>query len=72
METFKFGLMMSIIPFTGIFLVLTIAWALIDLSLRRLSAGKRALWSAVVIAFPVVGVWLYNSRVRVPNLGARA
>lgn len=68
METFKFGLLTSIIPFTAIFLFLTVAWALVDISVRRLSTGKRALWSIVVIALPVVGVLLYNARVRGPAL----
>jgi hypothetical protein len=63
-ETLKFGLLMSIIPFTAVFLFLTIAWALMDMSLRKLSGGRRAVWSVVVIAFPLLGVLLYNSRVR--------
>lgn len=63
-QTLQFGLMMSIIPFTVIFLFLTIAWALMDMSLRKLSGSRRAIWSMVVILFPLGGVLLYNFRVR--------
>lgn len=64
METLKFGLMMSIIPFTVIILFLTAVWALVDISLRKLSGARRAIWSTVVIMFPLLGVLLYNFRVR--------
>lgn len=68
METLKFGLMLTIIPFTLIFLVFTIAWALSDMSLRKLSKGKRVAWSMVIILLPPFGSLLYNSKVRVPDI----
>lgn len=70
METMKLGLTLSLIPFTAIFLFLTIAWALVDISLRKLSGGRKAVWSVVVILFPLLGAVLYNFKVRLPDLAA--
>lgn len=61
METIKFGLMLSIIPFIVIFLVITIWWALVDMSVRKIAGPKRALWTLLVILLPPVGSFLYNS-----------
>lgn len=71
METFKMGLSISIIPFSLIFLFITVAWALVDISLRNLSATKKALWSTVVIVLPLVGAVLYNVKVRLPDISNR-
>lgn len=68
METLKLGMILSIIPFTAIFLFLTIAWALVDISLRKLSGSRKAVWSLVVIVFPLLGAILYNFKVRLPDL----
>jgi hypothetical protein len=68
METLKLGLMLSIIPFTAIFLFLTIAWALVDIYLRKLTGSRKAVWSLVVIVLPLLGSLLYNFKVRLPDL----
>lgn len=64
LETIKFGLLLSIIPFTFIFLFITIAWALMDLSLRNVSASRRLFWTLAVIALPLAGPIAYNYLVR--------
>lgn len=61
METIKFGLMLSVIPFIAIFLVITIWWALVDMSVRKITGPKRALWTLLVVFLPPVGSFLYNS-----------
>jgi hypothetical protein len=67
METLRLGLIVTVIPFTMIFLFTTIAWALADLSLRKLPSWKTVMWSLVIILFPPFGALLYNSKVRVPD-----
>ncbi len=64
LETFKFGLMLSIIPFSLIFLFITIAWALVDLSLRNVSVSRRVFWTLAVIVLPLAGPIAYNYLVR--------
>lgn len=64
LETIKFGLLLSIIPFTLIFLLITITWALMDLSLRNVSVTRRVLWTLAVIALPLAGPIAYNYLVR--------
>lgn len=64
METIKFGLMLSIIPFTGIFLAITIWWALVDLSLRRIGGVRKVKWIMLIILLPPIGSYLYNLLVR--------
>lgn len=64
LETIKFGLLLSIIPFTLIFLLITITWALMDLSLRNVSVTRRVLWTLAVIALPLAGPLAYNYLVR--------
>ena len=59
-----FGLISAIIPFTIIFLFITIAWALMDLSLRNVSASRRLFWTLAVIALPLAGPVAYNYLVR--------
>ncbi|HEY6872855.1 MAG TPA: hypothetical protein VI298_09045 [Geobacteraceae bacterium] len=61
METIKFGLMLTVIPFAVIFLSITIWWALVDMSVKKLSGPKRTLWTLLVILLPPVGSLLYNS-----------
>lgn len=68
METLKLGMMLSIIPFTAIFLFLTVAWALVDISVRKLTGIRRAIWSVVVVIFPLLGALLYNFKVRLPEM----
>ncbi|MBI1920002.1 MAG: PLDc N-terminal domain-containing protein [Geobacter sp.] len=64
METVKFGLMLSIIPFTVIFLVITIWWALVDLSLRKIERVRKIRWALLILLLPLVGSYLYNLLVR--------
>ena len=64
METLKFGLMLTIIPFSLICLFVTIWWGLVDISVRKLTGMKRVFWSMVVILLPPVGAILYNIMVR--------
>lgn len=60
METIKFGLLLSIIPFTAIFLIITIWWALVDMSLQKITGTKRTLWTLAVILLPPFGALAYN------------
>ncbi len=61
METLKFGLMLTIIPFTLVFLFITIWWALVDMSVKKVTGPKRTLWTLLVILLPPVGSLLYSS-----------
>jgi hypothetical protein len=72
METLKFGLMLTIIPFTLVFLFITIWWAMIDMSVRKITGLKRVLWSMVVILLPPVGALLYNFAVRQRDIAAKS
>jgi hypothetical protein len=64
LETIKFGLLLTLIPFSAIFLFITVCWALMDLSLRKVSGSRRILWTLAVIALPLVGPIAYNYLVR--------
>ena len=64
LQIITFGLISAIIPFTVIFLFITIAWALMDLSLRNVSASRRLFWTLAVIALPLAGPVAYNYLVR--------
>lgn len=64
LETFKFALLLSIIPFSAIFLFITIWWALVDLSLREVTTSRRIIWTLAVIALPLAGAIAYNYLVR--------
>lgn len=72
METVKFGLMLSIIPFTVIFLIITIWWALVDLSLRRIDRIRKVRWALLILLLPPVGSFLYNLLVRQQEAGQTA
>lgn len=72
METIKFGLLLSIIPFTVIFLAITIWWALVDMSLRNIRGSRRVVWTLVTILFPPFGSIAYNFMVRNREKEARA
>ncbi len=61
METIKFGMMLTVIPFIAIFLMITIWWALTDISVRKIKGPKRALWTLLVILLPPLGSLLYTS-----------
>ena len=61
METIKFGLMLTVIPFATIFLFITIWWALVDMSVKKVTGPKRTLWTLLVILLPPVGSLLYGS-----------
>ena len=71
METLKFGLMLTIIPFTLVFMFITIWWAMVDMSVRKITGLKRVLWSMVVILLPPVGALLYNFVVRQRDIAAK-
>lgn len=71
METLKFGMIYSIVPFTLIFLFLTTVWALVDISLRKVTGSEKTIWSAVIILFPLLGALLYNFKVRLPDLAGQ-
>lgn len=60
METIKYGLLLSIVPFTAIFLIVTIWWALVDMSLQKITGMKRTLWTLTVILVPLFGALAYN------------
>ncbi|MCM2357660.1 MAG: hypothetical protein NDI77_05885 [Geobacteraceae bacterium] len=71
METLKFGLMLTIIPFTLVFMFITIWWAMVDMSVRKVTGLRRAIWSMVVILLPPVGAILYNFMVRQRDVAAK-
>ncbi len=64
METIKFGLMLTVIPFAVIFLFITIWWALVDISVKKIKGPERALWTMLVILLPAVGSLLYSSLIK--------
>jgi hypothetical protein len=64
LETIKFGLILTFIPFTVIFLIITACWALIDISVRKVTGSRRVIWTLAVIALPLVGPIAYNYLVR--------
>ena len=64
LETIKFGLLLTIIPFSVIFLFITACWALVDISLREVSGSRRIIWSLAVVALPLVGPIAYNYLLR--------
>jgi hypothetical protein len=64
LETLKFGLLLTIIPFSAIFMLVTACWALMDMSLRKVSGSRRIIWTMAVIALPLVGPIAYNYLVR--------
>lgn len=62
MDTIKFGLILTVIPFVVIFQLITIWWALADISVKRVKGPKRALWTLLIVfLLPPVGSLLYNS-----------
>jgi hypothetical protein len=67
METIKFGLLLSIIPFTLIFFVVAIWWALVDMSLRKITGAKRVIWTLLTVLFPPFGSIAYNYMVRMKD-----
>jgi fucose 4-O-acetylase-like acetyltransferase len=64
LETIKFGLLLTIIPFSAIFVLITACWALMDMSLRTVSGSRRIIWTLAVIALPLAGPIAYNYLVR--------
>lgn len=71
METIKFGLLLTLIPFFVIFQFITVWWAIADIYLRKIKGTKRALWVLTVIAMPPFGPFLYGylNREREGNSG---
>ncbi len=61
METMKFGLILTVIPFIVIFQFLTIWWALADMSVKKVRGPKRAVWTLLIILLPPMGSLLYTS-----------
>lgn len=68
METIKFGLMLTAVPFIAIFLIITIWWALTDISVRKIKGHRRTLWTLLVILLPPLGSLLYTSLNRERNI----
>lgn len=64
LETFKFGMLLTIIPFSVIFLFITAWWALVDLSLREVYGSRKVIWILAVIVLPLIGPIAYNCFVR--------
>lgn len=63
-ETIKFGLFLTFIPFSVIFLIITVCWALMDMALREVSGSRKVLWTLAIISLPLAGPILYNYLVR--------
>ena len=61
MDILLHGLKLTAIPFAAVFLLITIWWGLVDLSVRRVKGRKRALWTLLVILLPPIGALLYSS-----------
>lgn len=72
METIKFGLMLTVIPFITIFLFITIWWALVDISVKKIKGPERALWTMLVILLPAVGSLLYSSSTKAREVAPTA
>ena len=64
METIKFGLLLTIIPFFVIFQAITVWWALVDLTVSKIKGTERTMWTLLVILLPPVGAFLYNFMAR--------
>jgi uncharacterized membrane protein YagU involved in acid resistance len=64
LENLKFGLLLTFIPFSVIFLFITACWALVDMSLRAVAGSRRVIWTLAVVALPLVGPIAYNYLVR--------
>ena len=64
LESIKFGLVLTIIPFSVIFLFISVCWALMDMSLREASGARRILWILAIIALPLAGPIAYNYLLR--------
>lgn len=60
MDTIRFGLILTIIPFVVIFQFLTIWWAVADMSVKKVKGSKRTLWTLLVILLPPLGSLLYT------------
>ena len=72
METIKFGLMLTVIPFAAIFAFITIWWALVDISVRKIKGPRRAVWTLLIILLPAIGTLLYSSLARVREIAPTA
>ena len=64
LETFKFGMLLTIIPFSVIFLFITACWALMDMALREVSGLRRFFWTLAIVVLPLAGPIAYNYMVR--------
>ncbi|MDO9067311.1 MAG: PLD nuclease N-terminal domain-containing protein [Deltaproteobacteria bacterium] len=64
LETIKFGLLLTFIPFSAIFMLITVCWALMDMALRNISVKRRIAWTLAVIVLPLAGPIAYNYLVR--------
>ncbi len=72
METIKFGLMLTVIPFAAIFMFITIWWAIVDISVKKIKGPRRALWTLLVILLPAIGTLLYTSLTKVREIAPTA
>lgn len=60
MESIKFGLILTVIPFIVIFQFITVWWAIADMSVKKIKGPKRALWVLLIILMPPVSSLLYS------------
>ena len=61
METIKFGLSLTVIPFIVIIQVITIWWALVDIAVRKIKGTERTLWTILIVLIPPIGSLIYNA-----------
>lgn len=61
METIKFGLMLTVVPFITIFLIITVWWALADRTLKKIKGTKGTKRTLLAILLPPLGSHLSNS-----------
>jgi hypothetical protein len=61
METVRFGLMLTVIPFVTIFLAITVWWAIADRTLKKIKGPKRTWWTLLAILLPPLGYYLSSS-----------
>lgn len=67
MESIKFGLILVVIPFVVIFQLITVWWAIRDISKKKIMGLSRAVWVLLVLLLPPLGSVLYSSLSREGN-----
>jgi apolipoprotein N-acyltransferase len=59
METLKHGLALTALPFFSIFMLFTVWWALVDMSVEKVKGRQRTMWTLLVVLLPPIGTLLY-------------